>query len=98
MSRFDEIRDILWPNGPRPNVWAVLDGARDPKIYGAISDSHNIGSSLYAGAISHTLERCAPHLVRLEYEDVRLTKRLFENAWGQSWGIFLQCDISMERL
>jgi hypothetical protein len=98
MSRFEQIRDILWPKGPRKDVWAVLDGARDPRIYSAILNSHNLTSCLYAGTITYALEHCAPHLVLLEYEDTRLTERLFGSAWGDSWGIFLRCDTSMEKL
>jgi hypothetical protein len=97
MSQYAKIRDLFWPNGPRPDVWAVLDGARDPKVLSAILGSHNLSACLYAGAISDALEQCAPHLVQLDYDDT-LTKHLLESVWDQSWGIFLRCDTSLEQL
>jgi hypothetical protein len=98
MSQYTQVRELFWPKGPRPDVWAILDGARHPNVYRAILSSHNISSCLYAGDISDALERCAPHLVQLDYEDTRLTKRLLESAWDDNWGVFLRCDISMPRL
>jgi hypothetical protein len=98
LSRYEQIRDVLWPKGPRRDVWAVLDCARDPQIYSALLGAHNESSCLYAGNLSSELERCAPHLVQLDYEDTRLTQRLLEDAWGKSWGIFLRCDASLEKL
>jgi hypothetical protein len=98
MSQYEQLRELFWPKGPRPDVWAVLDGARDPKVFSAILGAHNVGACLYAGDISDELERCAPHLVQLDYEDSRLTKRLLESVWEQSWGIFLRCDTSVDRL
>jgi hypothetical protein len=98
MSRYLKIREVFWPKGPRPDVWAILDCARHPDVFGALLDSHNNSACLYAGDISDKLERCAPHLVQLEYDDSSLTRRVIEEAWGQSWGIFLRCDASIDRL
>ncbi len=60
--------------------------------------ARNNSSCLYAGDIPDALERCAPHLVQLEYDDSRLTRHVLEEGWGQSWGIFLRCDASMDKL
>jgi len=98
MSRYEKIRDIFWPKGPRPDVWTILDCARDRQVYATVLGSHNNSSCLYSGDISLTLERCAPHLVQLEYDDTHLTRQVLEGGWGQSWGIFLRCDASLERL
>jgi hypothetical protein len=98
MSRSSELRSLLWPKGSRPDVWAVLDCARDRQIYSAIYHSHNISACLYAGAIPDALERRAPHLVRLEYEKDRLTDLLLSSAWGQSWGVFLRADTNLQKL
>lgn len=98
MSQYTQIRETLWPKGARHDVWAILDGARDPGVFRAILGSHNISSCLYAGDISDALEMCAPHLVQLDYEDSRLTRRLLESTWDQNWGVFLRCDTSLERL
>jgi hypothetical protein len=98
MSRYAKIRDTFWPKGPRPDVWAILDCARDHEVYSTVLGSYNNSSCLYAGDISDALERCAPHLVQLEYDDSNLTRRVLEEGWGQSWGIFLRCDASMDKL
>ena len=98
MSQYSQLREVFWPKGPRPDVWAVLDGARDPKVFRAILGSYNLSACLYAGDISDALEQCAPHLVQLDYEDTRLTKHLLESVWDRSWGIFLRCDTSLDRL
>jgi hypothetical protein len=98
MNQYSQIRELFWPAGPRPDVWVVLDGARDPQVFSAILGSHNLSACLYAGDISDALERCAPYLVQLDYEDTRLTRRLLESVWDQNWGIFLRCDTSLDRL
>lgn len=87
----------LWPRGITRDVWAILDGARDRRVYGFLLDSYLNYSCLYAGTLAPELEVAAPYLVQLEHED-KYTRQLLELAWGNSWGVLLKCDIRMERL
>jgi hypothetical protein len=93
-----ELIDALWrpdlPGGTR--VWAVLDGARDRKIYGALISSAQEQVCLYRGDLSWQLALAAPYLVELDRED-KLTNQILD-AWGQSWGIFVHSTTSMTRL
>lgn len=94
---FALIEKQFWTRGNTRDVWAILDGARDRRIYGYLLDSYLNYSCLYAGALSPDLELAAPYLVQLECEE-RYTQRLMKLAWGHSWGVFLRCDARMERL
>jgi hypothetical protein len=91
------IETQLWPYGSNRDVYMVLDGARDRRIYSDLMNSHLIYSCLYSGDIAYEIEVAAPHLVQLEYED-KSTRSLIQRAWGNSWGIFLKSDARMERL
>ncbi len=91
------IQDALWPRGSGADVWAVLDGARDRRVSFNILNSYQNSSCLYAGNLPAELERVAPYLVQLDYND-RFTEQLIEEGWGNSWGIFLKSDISMSKL
>ena len=93
----DKIQARLWPSGSGANVWAILDCARDRRIYGSILNSYQNYCCLYAGALAPEIEVVAPHLVQLDRND-RLTNELLTAGWGSSWGIFLRCDTSMEKL
>ena len=88
------IHDYLWAEGERKDVWAILDGARDRRVFPLLLDSYLEHSCLYAGDLAPELELAAPYLVRLECED-RYSQRLLELAWGNSWGVFLRCDAGM---
>lgn len=87
----------LWPRGGNRDVWMILDGARDKKIYWELTNSHLECACLYSGDIPFELEAVAPHLVQLEFED-KSTRELIKKAWGKSWGVFLTCEANMKRL
>ena len=95
-GRHQRILDTLWP--PSAPLWhkvcAVLDGARDPRIFGAVETCRLDKCCLYAGQIPWALQRVAPYLVVLELED-RFTRFLIEEGWGNSWGIFLRTEAGM---
>ncbi len=91
------IEERFWPKGGRRDIWMLIDGARDRKIFGMLLDSYLTYACLYSGPIAPELEIAAPYLVQLEFED-RYSRRLIENAWGNSWGIFLKCDAGLEAL
>jgi len=78
-------------------VWAVLDGARDKRIYSAVVGCYTDNCCLYSGDLPSDLRFAAPYLVSLDPED-RTTRYLLKHAWGNSWGIFLRSTSSMETL
>jgi hypothetical protein len=89
----NKILDHLWPQGFRRwvKVCAVLDCARDPRIFRAVDASNLDKVCLYAGRLPFVIQEVAPYLVILERED-KLTRLLLEEGWGQSWGIFLKTE------
>jgi Domain of unknown function (DUF4123) len=91
------IKEQLWPRGGGREVWMIVDGARDRRIFGTLLDSYLNYSCLYHGELAPELELAAPYLVQLEYDD-RYSLQLIERAWGKSWGVFLKCSASMESL
>jgi len=88
------IKERLWPRGGGREVWMIVDGARDRRIFGMLLDSYLTYSCLYHGDIAPELELVAPYLVQLEYDD-RYSQQLIERAWGNSWGVFLKCGASV---
>lgn len=91
------IEQRFWPAGSNRDVYMILDGGRDRRIYSDLMNSHLIYSCLYSGDIPFELEVAAPHLVQLEFED-KFTRTLIEKSFGKSWGVFLKSDTRMERL
>jgi hypothetical protein len=99
MADRSKIADVLWPAGlPHGmTVWAVLDGARDPRIFGAVEDSRTDRCCLYSGDLPWQLQMAAPYLVKLD-RDLAFTRRLIDDGWGRSWGIFLRTETGMKQL
>jgi hypothetical protein len=93
------ILDHLWPPGFRRwvKVCAILDGARDERIFRAVDSSTLDKSCLYAGRLPMVVQEVAPYLVVLERED-KLTQFLLEEGWGQSWGIYLRTELPVPTL
>lgn len=89
----EQILQALWPQGSqsRLGVWAVLDCARDPKIYSALLASRLEFRCLYSGQLPRALDLVAPQLVELAPNN-RLTASLLDDGWGQAWGIFVKID------
>lgn len=94
-----ELIQTLWrpdlPGGTK--VWAVLDGARDRRIYGALIGSAQEQCCLYRGDLPWQLALAAPYLVQLDSDD-KLTNQILDQGWGNAWGIFLHSTSSVERL
>jgi Domain of unknown function (DUF4123) len=77
------------------SLYAVLDGARDERLYRAVYDSGLEYECLFAGEISYELSLAAPYLVRLgggvetrTGAGAAFTRWLVEEGWGRSFGIF----------
>jgi Domain of unknown function (DUF4123) len=94
-----QVQDALWP----PNlpgwlkVWAVLDSARDRRIYPAVIDCYLNKCCLYSGDLPSELQLTAPYLIELDRDD-RFTRYIINQGWGNSWGIFFRTNAGMERL
>lgn len=92
--------DRLWeaPAGTAPDqVYALLDGARDPAILPWIRARALDHTCLFAGTLTPALAAAAPYLVHL-YRGEPFTRELFEKAWGRSWGVFVAAPAAMEPL
>ncbi len=80
----------LWPAGDStttPQVYALLDGARDRRIEPLLRMSGREYACLYAGRLSPRLAAAAPYVVHLARND-ELTRTLLAGTLGQAWGIF----------
>lgn len=92
-ERREGLLQALWPAGrvPAHSVWAVLDCARDPRIYRSLLESRLEFRCLYSGRLPAELERAAPQLVEL-LPGHRLVEQLLADGWGRSWGVFVKID------
>jgi hypothetical protein len=95
----DRIIASLWPPAmpSRTQVWAILDGARDPKIFGTVDGTYLEKCCLYAGTLPWQLKMAAPYLVQLRKDD-SFTRILLDQGWGNSWGVYLRSDTDLKSL
>jgi hypothetical protein len=91
------IEEILWPQGPRQNIWMILDGARSIEIFRMLLACHLEYACLYSGPLTGELEVAAPYLVQLDH-GYRDTHEFIQRAWGNSWGVFLRSETSLKKL
>jgi hypothetical protein len=98
-SQQQALIDVLWAPtiSSRTNVFAILDGARDERIYGAVHGCRLQKCCLYGGHLPWQLEMTAPYLVQLERDDP-FNQNLFDRGWGNSWGVFLRTETGIEQL
>jgi hypothetical protein len=92
----------LWPRGDHPDepqVHAVVDAARDPRIIGLLDATGLERCCLFAGPLSPALRAAAPHLVHLA-PDVRFTRDWLQHGWGHSWGVLTIAppDVTLQQL
>jgi Domain of unknown function (DUF4123) len=87
----ERVLDALWPSGAPPgsSVWAILDAARDERVYLALLSSRLEYLCLYSGNLPDALKHTAPYLVELA-PSYTFTRPLIEMSWGNSWGVFLR--------
>ena len=89
---FQDIIEKLWSQGDSQTtqqVFAVLDGARDPRIAPMIRLCRLEYYCLYAGKLSPHLQNAAPYIVHLALNSP-FTTDLLTQGWGKSWGFFTQ--------
>ncbi len=87
---FQDTIKQLWPQGDgqtTQQVFAVLDGARDPRIAPMIRRCRLEHDCLYAGKLSPHLQNAAPYIVHLALNS-SFTTELLTQGWGKSWGFF----------
>jgi hypothetical protein len=80
-------------------LYAILDAARDERIYPGLrrlAATEEI-LCLYQGRAATEMATVAPYLVCLGTTD-RVFDWIWEEGWGQSWGIFLWSLVSPEPL
>jgi hypothetical protein len=80
---------VLWPDGDHPKgpqVYWLLDGARDPDIVGLLRAGGLEYTCLFSGALHPQLQAAAPYLVHLAAGSPT-TNRLLRRGWGRAWGI-----------
>lgn len=77
----------------RGPLYAILDGARDPRIVELLHEAPDEHRSLYEGTRGEALEAVAPYLVRLR-DDSGLLERLMIEGWERRWGIFFASPLS----
>jgi hypothetical protein len=102
-SPTERLLDCLWPQGDlptTPQVYALIDGARDRDFEWKIRLSRLEYCCLYAGKLAPPLQRAAPYLVHLTPKS-QFTRELLGSAWGTSWGILTiappDCTIQQQR-
>jgi len=78
-------------------TFAVIDAARDERIYPAILRADCEWTCLYRGDAAATMAEVAPYLVELEPES-RFASWLAARGWGDSWAIFLTSRATLETL
>ena len=68
-------------------VYAVLDGARERRVYRSVYESRLDYECLFTGNLPYDLAESAPYLVRLT-RTAELTSWILTECWGNSVGIF----------
>jgi hypothetical protein len=78
-------------------LYAVLDGARDDRIYPAVLGCKLAHACLYSGKLPREMLETAPYLIHLTAE-APFTEELLREGWGNSWGVFAGSTGSLEEL
>ena len=79
-------------------LYMLLDAARDPKIYPAVKQfGRKSYRSLFPVKAVQDLATVAPYLLQLDRR-TKATKALLEDAWGRSWGVFLESSDTLEAI
>ena len=98
----EELLAALFPAPPEDGspvleVYAILDGARDERIFRAVYESGLEYACLLSGDLPTELMEAAPYLVRLKKGDP-FVRMLLEEGWGESWGVFAQTRADLETM
>jgi Domain of unknown function (DUF4123) len=80
-----------------PHAYALLDAARDERVYPALLNADCDWVCLYRGDAAARMAEVAPYLVAL-HPLAEFTMELLREGWGNSWGVFLNAAVSLDRL
>lgn len=80
-----------------PRTYALVDAARDERIYPALVRADCDWLCLYRGDAATRMAEVAPYLVQLEPLSL-FTAYLLDEGWGNSWGVFLNAALPLERI
>lgn len=78
-------------------VYALLDGARDGRIYDRLRRSGLDYRCLLGRGLKPPLARSAPYLVSLGRRSA-FTREILELGWGRGWGLFLSSEALIQEL
>ena len=78
-------------------VYALVDGARDGRIYERIRRSGLDHRCLLGRGLEPSLARTAPYLVSLGRRSL-FTRELLAEGWGRGWGLFLASEAVLQQL
>ena len=98
----ERLREILWPaptpgDHPSGDAYALLDAARDVRIYQTLRRSLVDSCCLFAGNLPQALAEAAPYLVVLA-RDSELSARLIDLAWDNSAILFVTSTAMLQDL
>jgi len=96
----ERVMNHLWQRAeaePSLRFYAVLDAARNEGIYPKLADSGIDFVNLFRGEKARELETVAPYLSPLERDDP-FTQWIFNNGWGDSWGILVESLAGLREL
>lgn len=85
------------PSQSQHHMYSILDAAR---IFGEIDTAQQLQTnflSLYMGQSEELLSSVAPYLFSFQ-PNTEYGKWLFEKGWGNSWGMFIETNITLEEL
>lgn len=77
--------------------YAVVDAARDPRVYPLLQESRVESACLYDGTLSRAIAEVAPYLVRLDMGST-FVRALYANGWDHAWGIVLRTSAQLKVL
>jgi hypothetical protein len=86
----NKVKQQIWfePMPPGVQVYALVDAARNEKIYPAVTGCTLEWECLYIGDIPIELQQVAPYLVQLHKDD-SFTASLITDGWEDHWGIYM---------
>ena len=96
----NEIVNRMWDlveGQPDLEVYALLDAARDERVFQWLVSSGFTYSSLFAGKLPRALAKAAPYIVELD-RGAKATSDLIEQGFGNSWGIFIKASGDLNEL
>jgi hypothetical protein len=96
----ERIMNLIWQHAesqPTLQLYAILDTAREERIYHKLADAEIECVSLFRGEKAHEMATVAPYLIALHRNDA-FTSWLFNNGWGKSWSIIIESSVGFDDL